>query len=123
MFSKSFELSGFGLIAAGIAVLLGVGAGLIVAGGALLLVGGTTDDAAMKRSLKRGWGWVRFYWHRQILREQLEGNIPGRPSPHPPIEINPEVARWAEEARLSHISRIRERSRQGNGDQTLERLA
>lgn len=109
MYSRTIELTGLGLVAWGVASLLGVGAGLIVGGFSLLLVGGTTDDGEVRRTLRRGVAWLRFLYHRQVLRESLGERGTQQPrSPHPPIEIDPETEAMAE--RLAE-----ERGRRGNG--------
>lgn len=69
MFSKALELTGLGLIAWGLAMYLTLPAGVIFAGASLVFVGSTTDDAGAAASARRGLAWARYYWHRQVLRE------------------------------------------------------
>lgn len=69
MFSKLSELTGLGLVAWGVALLLGSAAGIIFAGVSLVFVGMMTDDDAVGLTFRRGWGWIRYYWYRQVLRE------------------------------------------------------
>ena len=69
MFSKPVELAGVGVIAWGLAALLGYAAALLFVGVALVFIGAMTDDDAVGLVFRRGWGWVRYGWYRQVLRE------------------------------------------------------
>lgn len=94
MYSKTIELTGLGVIAAAVALMLGVAAGLVVGGLALLLVGATTDDAQVGPALARGWNRARFIWFRQLVREN------GLPEPElgmlAPTEVPCECVRGGE---------------------------
>ena len=61
---------------------------------AIILVGSMTDDEAVWMTLRRGFGWVRYAWHRQLVKEAHHAATVGR-SPQPPIRVNPETDRWA----------------------------
>src|SRR5690348_8634121 len=69
MFSKTLELLGLGLVAWGLALWFGAPAGIAFAGVSLLFVGGATDDAAVGMTFRRGFGWVRYAWYRQLATE------------------------------------------------------
>ena len=109
MFSKALELTGLSLIVWGFAVAVGTAAALFAAGLGLLFIGGVTDDAAVGIAGRRAAAWVSFYWHRRALRRRLaDENARRDGSPHPPIEIDPEMERLS--AQLAA-----ERRRRGDG--------
>jgi hypothetical protein len=69
VFSKALELTGLGLFAVGLSVLLGYAAGLMFGGVALVFLGSTTDDAAVGAAIRRGASLAAYAYRRQIARE------------------------------------------------------
>ena len=70
MYSNFLESIGLGLISWGIALVAGTAAGLMAAGISIIFIGATLDDSSVNLALRRGSGWIRYSWHRQMLREQ-----------------------------------------------------
>jgi hypothetical protein len=130
MFSKTTEITGFAAISVSIAFWANWQAGLLFAGLALLFVGYALDDVAIGLSLNRGLGWLRYFYHRQMLKERLakqrhrEPLIDTATSPHPQLIIDPETERWAREAAQARLRRERVNGRVPAPDEEseLERL-
>ena len=69
MFSKLLEITGLGMVAWGIAIYLQPAAGIVFAGTAIVFIGSVTDDKSVGMALRRGTGWIRYAWHRQLAKE------------------------------------------------------
>ena len=106
MFSKATELTGLGLIAWGLGLLLGFPAALIFSGISLVFIGSMTKDDAVGLVIRRGWAWFKwFYWHRQIL---TRGDRPQRPAgPQPEIVEDPIAKQRAEQMARQRLARQR----------------
>jgi hypothetical protein len=108
-------LTGLTLIAVAFGDLLGTAAGLMAGGFCLVLIGATTDDAQVTLAVKRGWGWTRYFWHRQILKETIvrtQGGFAPQ-SPQPPLEIDPEMQAMSERLAQQRVLRGDGKTHQG----------
>jgi hypothetical protein len=77
VFSDLIELMGLACLAAGVFVLLGLGAALLAAGGCLLFVGASVDDAAILAALARAGARAGHAAGAPVRRMRARGAKPG----------------------------------------------